>query len=260
MGAAQKRQNDLVLFPRQTFNVTVIQVYAPATDAKEDEVKRFCEDLQDLLELTPKKKKMSLFRHREPERKSRKSRDGTLFSLKKEENPRCVTSTEQLAKRNEAVTGGQMSSNPDHMQHLDPQRPNSGCRGVGGAQMSPEFLFGKTAKSWGWMLAFFSKECECTQSSTAMHLRSGYTGKFYTFESVSPSVTSDSATLWTVARQVPLSMGPSRQEYWSGFSFPAPGDLPHPGTAPGSPALQAESLSSEPPEVCIVTTAKYFFF
>ena len=132
MGAAQKRQNDLVLFPRQTFNVTVIQVYAPATDAKEDEVKRFCEDLQDLLELTPKKKKMSLFRHREPERKSRKSRDGTLFSLKKEENPRCVTSTEQLAKRNEAVTGGQMSSNPDHMQHLDPQRPNSGCRGVGG--------------------------------------------------------------------------------------------------------------------------------
>ena len=203
---------------------------------------------------------MSFFHHRELECKSRKSRDGTLFSLKKEENLTCLTNTEHLAKRNKAVTGVQMSSNPDHMQHLDPQRPNSGCRGIGGVQMSPEFLFGKTAKSWGWMLAFFSKECECSQSYTAMHLKSGYTGKFYTFESVSPSGTSDSATPWTVARQVPVSMGPSRQEYWSGFSFPAPGDLPHPGTAPRSPALQAGSLSSEPPEVCIVPTVKYFFF
>ena len=54
------------------------------------------------------------------------------------------------------------------------------------------------------------------------------------------------ATLWTVAHQAPLSMGFSRQEYWSGLPFPSPGDLPNPGIEPGSPALQADALSSEP--------------
>ena len=54
------------------------------------------------------------------------------------------------------------------------------------------------------------------------------------------------ATLWTIARQAPLSMGFSRQEYWSGLPFPSPGDLPNPRIEPGSPALQADSLSSEP--------------
>ena len=43
------------------------------------------------------------------------------------------------------------------------------------------------------------------------------------------------ATLWTVARQAALSMGFSRQEHWSGLPFPPPGDLPDPGTKPGSP-------------------------
>ena len=42
---------------------------------------------------------------------------------------------------------------------------------------------------------------------------------------------------WTVAHQTPLSMGFSRQEYWSGLPFPLPGDLPNPGIEPGSPAL-----------------------
>ena len=42
-------------------------------------------------------------------------------------------------------------------------------------------------------------------------------------------------TPWTVARQAPLSMGFPRQEYWSGFPFPSPGDLPDPGTEPTSP-------------------------
>ena len=51
----------------------------------------------------------------------------------------------------------------------------------------------------------------------------------------------------SVARQAPLSMGFSRQEYWSGWPFPSPGDLPHPGIKPRSPALQADSLPSEPP-------------
>ena len=45
------------------------------------------------------------------------------------------------------------------------------------------------------------------------------------------------ATPWTVAYQAPLSMGFSRQEYWSGLPFPSPGDLPNPGIKPRSPAL-----------------------
>ena len=55
------------------------------------------------------------------------------------------------------------------------------------------------------------------------------------------------ATPWTVAHQAPLSMGFSRQEYWSGLPFPSPGDLPNPGIEPRSPALQADTLTSEPP-------------
>ena len=57
------------------------------------------------------------------------------------------------------------------------------------------------------------------------------------------------ATLWTAAREAPLSMGFSRQEYWSGLPFPflSPGDLSNPGIKPRSPALQADALTSEPP-------------
>ena len=55
------------------------------------------------------------------------------------------------------------------------------------------------------------------------------------------------ATPWTVAYQAPHSMGFPRQEYWSGLPFPSPGDLPDPGIEPGSPALQADALISEPP-------------
>ena len=42
-------------------------------------------------------------------------------------------------------------------------------------------------------------------------------------------------TPWTVTYQVPLSMGFSRQEYWSGLPFPSPGDLPYPEIEPGPP-------------------------
>ena len=56
-----------------------------------------------------------------------------------------------------------------------------------------------------------------------------------------------SATPWTVAHQAPLSMGFSRQEYWSGLPFPSPGDLPDPGIEPRSSTLQADALPSEPP-------------
>ena len=54
------------------------------------------------------------------------------------------------------------------------------------------------------------------------------------------------AMLWTVTCQAPLTMGFSRQEYWSGLPFPSLGDLPNPGIEPGSPALQADSLPTEP--------------
>ena len=64
-------------------------------------------------------------------------------------------------------------------------------------------------------------------------------------------------TLWTVARQAPLSMGLSRQEYWSGLPCPPPGDLPNPGIKPGSPALQMDSLPAElPGKPCVTKSAK----
>ena len=50
---------------------------------------------------------------------------------------------------------------------------------------------------------------------------------------------------WTVACQAPLSMGFSRQEYWSGLPFPPLGDLPDPGIKAGSPALQGDYLPTE---------------
>ena len=64
---------------------------------------------------------------------------------------------------------------------------------------------------------------------------------------VSHLVVSDSVTPWTVAHQALLSMGFSRQECYSGLPFPSPGDLPDPEIEPRSPALQADSLPSEPP-------------
>ena len=64
------------------------------------------------------------------------------------------------------------------------------------------------------------------------------------------SFVSNFVTPWTVARQAPLSVGFFRQDYWSGLPCPPPGDLPNPGTepmSPVSPALQEDSLSTEPP-------------
>ena len=55
-------------------------------------------------------------------------------------------------------------------------------------------------------------------------------------------------TSWTVDCQIPLSMGFSRQEYWSRFPFPSPGDLPDPGIKPRSPTVQADALTSALPE------------
>ena len=77
---SQKRQNDLChlfqgkpLFQGKSFNITVIQVHTLTSNTEEDEVERFYEDLQDLLELTPPKR--CPFHYRGLECKSRKSRD-----------------------------------------------------------------------------------------------------------------------------------------------------------------------------------------
>ena len=53
------------------------------------------------------------------------------------------------------------------------------------------------------------------------------------------------ATPWAIARQAPLFMGFSRQDYWSELIFPSPGDISNPGIEPGSPVLQADTLPSE---------------
>ena len=55
------------------------------------------------------------------------------------------------------------------------------------------------------------------------------------------------ATLWTVARQAPLAMGFSRQEYWSGLPFPSLGDLPDTGIEPVTPAFAGRFFTTEPP-------------
>ena len=79
-----------------------------------------------------------------------------------------------------------------------------------------------------------------------MGLCSVFVELIFLLSCVSRSVMSNSfASSWTIANQAPLSMGFSRQEYWSGLPFPTPGDLPNPGIEPRSPALQADSLLSE---------------
>ena len=65
------------------------------------------------------------------------------------------------------------------------------------------------------------------------------------------------ATPWTVAYQASPSMGFSRREYWSGLPFPSPGDLPNPGIKPGSPALEADALTSETPGKPRITRGVY---
>ena len=67
----------------------------------------------------------------------------------------------------------------------------------------------------------------------------------YIFLSLVAKLCPTLAAPWTVACQASLSMGFSRQQYWSGLLFPSPGDLPDPGVEPRSPALQADSLPIE---------------
>ena len=73
LGCNLKNDRMISSFPRETIQITVIQVYAPTSNAEEAEVERFYEDLQNLLELTPPKR--CPFHYREMECKSRKSRN-----------------------------------------------------------------------------------------------------------------------------------------------------------------------------------------
>ena len=66
-------------------------------------------------------------------------------------------------------------------------------------------------------------------------------------------------TPWTVAHQAPLSMGFSRQEYWSGLPFPSPGDLLNLGIKPWSPALQADSLPTEQQVILVDFNGRFIF-
>ena len=68
-------------------------------------------------------------------------------------------------------------------------------------------------------------------------------------------VVRDFAISWTVAHQAPLSMGFSRQEYWSGLPFPIPGDLPYPGIELVSPALAEVFFTTLPPGKSLVDSA-----
>ena len=76
------------------------------------------------------------------------------------------------------------------------------------------------------------------------------------------AVVLDSATPWTIAHQAPLSIGFSRQEYWTGLPCPLPGDLPDPGIEPASPvskALTADSLPTEPPGKSLLSRKEEHF-
>ena len=70
---SQTQQNDLDCFQGKPLNITIIQAYAPTSNAVEAEVEQFYEDLQDLLELTPKKR--CPFHYKGLECKSRKARN-----------------------------------------------------------------------------------------------------------------------------------------------------------------------------------------
>ena len=113
--------------------------------------------------------------------------------------------------------------------------------GTGGAWWAA--IYGVTqSQTWlKWLSSSSSssKETSClTTSSLCLHAKSLQ----FRFSCVWFFVTPQ-----TIALQAPLSMGFSKQEYWNELSFPYWGDLPNQGIEPRSPALQGDSLLSEPP-------------
>ena len=102
-----------------------------------------------------------------------------------------------------------------------------------------------------------------------IHIAIHPSAKLFAFcktEALYPLNTS-SASTQPLAPTIPLSdskvppypsMGFSRQEYWSGLPFPSPGDLPDPGIEPGSPSLEADTLTSEPPGKMNITVIQVY--
>ena len=104
-----------------------------------------------------------------------------------------------------------------------------------------------------WVAVLFcSGSSQTTDQTQVFHTASGFftswaTREACTFEVKLLSCVRLFAAPWTVAYQVPPSMGFSKLEYWSELQFPSPGDLPNPGIEARSPTLQADTLLSEPP-------------
>ena len=113
----------------------------------------------------------------------------------------------------------------------------------------------------GWWAAVYGvaqsrtrlKQLSSSSSSSSRDVMYNMRNIINTLWCSAASVISDSATLWATACQAPLSMGFSRQEYWSRWRFPSPGDLPDPGLKPTSlmsPALSGEFVTSSITAVC----------
>ena len=103
--------------------------------------------------------------------------------------------------------------------------------------LSWEFVLDKQLKIWSWQI-------QATEVSN-FKLKNVRT---WACRSLSQSLSLVELVVspWTVAHQASLSMGFSRQEYWSGLPFPSPGDLPNPETEPASPALAGDFFTTEP--------------
>ena len=100
-----------------------------------------------------------------------------------------------------------------------------------------------------WLTLFFWAAKSLQMVIVAMKLKDAYSleGKLWPTSMKLLSCVQLFATPWTIAHQIPPSMGFSRQEHWGGLPFPSPGDLPDPGIELRSPTLQADALPSEPP-------------
>ena len=92
---------------------------------------------------------------------------------------------------------------------------------------------------YGWLVHFQYNMRNTVNGYHIMNMTPGHTFSVRMLSKCVLSHVQLFATPWTAARQAPLSMGFSRQEYWSGLPFPSPGDLPDPGIEPESLASLA---------------------
>ena len=120
------------------------------------------------------------------------------------------------------------------------------CYHVSGAKL----VTGHTVVVMSWTMSTQNSYIEVLTSPPPLALYlEGELIKRYLQSACIPSHVQLFVTLWTVAHHTPLSVGIFKQGYWSRLPFPPPGDLPNPGVeplSPASPALQADSLPTEP--------------